>query len=325
VQCLTALLPSCVLGDPMQAIFGWAEPVAHWDDEVRTHFSDHGSLQTPWRWRNARCEDLGHWLLHVRHSLARGQPVDLREGPSCHVTWIQAQGANAHQKQLEAARVRAPRAEGRVLIIGSRHEAQRRTVALSTPGAVVIEKVDLTELIAFAERFTPAPAALKVLLEFAETLLTQCSAREMLRRLETIAAKRARKGPNPAEQAALAFLAKPSLGAAAEILSKLRELPDVRVVRPGIFFPALHALRRAASSGIPLIDAAIAVREENRLLGRSLPKRGVGSTLLLKGLEAEVAVVLEADSLDRLNLYVAMTRGSMRLVLCSASPILGQE
>ena len=51
-------------------------------------------------------------------------------------------------------------------------------------------------------------------------------------------------------------------------------------------------------------DAAIRMREQNRLLGRPLPKRAVGSTLLLKGLEAEIAVILDADAVDPANLYV---------------------
>ena len=67
----------------------------------------------------------------------------------------------------------------------------------------------------------------------------------------------------------------------------------------------------------------IAMREEYRLVGRSLPRRAVGSTLLLKGLEADVAVILGADELDARHLYVAMTRGSRQLVICSQSPILG--
>ena len=69
-------------------------------------------------------------------------------------------------------------------------------------------------------------------------------------------------------------------------------------------------------------DAAVRVREQNRLQGRSLPRRAVGSTLLLKGLEAEVAVILEADNLSPQNLYVAMTRGSKKLLVCSRSPVL---
>jgi 16S rRNA C967 or C1407 C5-methylase (RsmB/RsmF family) len=69
-------------------------------------------------------------------------------------------------------------------------------------------------------------------------------------------------------------------------------------------------------------EAAVHMREQNRLLGRPLPRRAVGSTLLLKGLEAEVAIILNADDLNAHNLYVAITRGSKRIVVCSRSPML---
>ncbi len=64
------------------------------------------------------------------------------------------------------------------------------------------------------------------------------------------------------------------------------------------------------------------IREQSRLIGRPLARRSVGSTLLLKGLEADISVVLNAGALNARNLYVAMTRGSRRVLVCSASPIL---
>jgi hypothetical protein len=72
--------------------------------------------------------------------------------------------------------------------------------------------------------------------------------------------------------------------------------------------------------GLKFHDAAMRLREQNRLIGKPLPWRSVGSTLLLKGLEAEVAVVLNADALDARNLYVAINRGSKALTICSTSP-----
>jgi hypothetical protein len=68
--------------------------------------------------------------------------------------------------------------------------------------------------------------------------------------------------------------------------------------------------------------AAVSVREQSRALGRPLSRRSVGSTLLLKGLEADVSVILHADDLNSRNLYVAMTRGSRRLVICSKKNLL---
>lgn len=61
------------------------------------------------------------------------------------------------------------------------------------------------------------------------------------------------------------------------------------------------------------------------MAGRTLPQKAVGSTLLLKGLEADIAVILDADGLSSNNLYVAMTRGARRIVVCARSGILGRR
>jgi DNA helicase-2/ATP-dependent DNA helicase PcrA len=43
---------------------------------------------------------------------------------------------------------------------------------------------------------------------------------------------------------------------------------------------------------------------------------------LLKGLEAETSVVLSPELMDRKHLYVAVTRGSKQLVICSQQQVL---
>ena len=54
VYFLSLILPTCVLGDPMQAIFGFrGNELADWDQQVCAHFPVVGELATPWRWRNA--------------------------------------------------------------------------------------------------------------------------------------------------------------------------------------------------------------------------------------------------------------------------------
>ena len=91
--------------------------------------------------------------------------------------------------------------------------------------------------------------------------------------------------------------------------------------RPGILSPSIRALRisRPGPDGLSFLEAAIKIREERRGLGRWLPKHAIGSTLLLKGLEADHAVVLNANTLDPKNLYVALTRASRTLTVCSPS------
>lgn len=323
---LSLILPTCVLGDPMQAIFGFrGNALADWNEHVCAHFPVVGELATPWRWRNAGAEALGQWLLNARRLLAAGQSVDLRSGPPEHVTWMQAVPPNDHAQRLAAARTASPTADGRVLIIAdSRNRAAQQNFASQTPGASTVEAVDLQDLIDFASGFdVRSPNALEQLLTLARSVMTNVGVAELTRRLESLARGTAKNPPTDAESRALAFRHEPSLTAATALLSELRALPNVRVHRPAILYGVLKALREASSGTVPLSEAARRVREENRLLGRPLPKRAVGSTLLLKGLEAEVAVLLNTEGMTAQNLYVAMTRGSMRLVVCSAAPMVG--
>jgi len=326
VYFLSLILPTCVLGDPMQAIFGFrGNELADWNQQVCAHFPVVGELATPWRWRNAGAEALGQWLLDARQLLAAGRSVDLRSGPPENVTWLQTVPPNEHVQRLAAARTAPPSADARVLIIAdSRNRAAQQNFASQTPGASTVEAVDLQDLIAFANGFDMSSAgALGQLLTLAQSVMTNVGVPELTRRLESLQRGTARNSPNAAESRALAFVRAPSLATAAELLSELRVLPNVRVHRPAILYGVLKALRDASAGNVTLEEAARRVREENRLLGRPLPKRAVGSTLLLKGLEAEVAVLLDTVGMSAQNLYVAMTRGSMKLVVCSATPSVG--
>ena len=72
-------LPTCALGDPMQAIFGFStdDPLAEWERYVCGFFPKAGELDRPWRWINAKSEPLGEWLLDVRRKLQARTPIDL--------------------------------------------------------------------------------------------------------------------------------------------------------------------------------------------------------------------------------------------------------
>jgi hypothetical protein len=87
-------------------------------------------------------------------------------------------------------------------------------------------------------------------------------------------------------------------------------------------------LRRAAREcvaepTIPLADVAWSVRDQARHLGRRVDHRTVSRTLLVKGLEFEHCIVLDADELNARNLYVALTRPRRSLTVLSAASTLG--
>ena len=319
------ILPTCVLGDPMQAIFGFgSDRLAKWEDEVCTYFPLAGELTTPWRWINAGTEPLGRWLLDVRSKLLQGEPVDLRKAPAG-VSWVELDGTEDHERRLRAARVRPPDGQGCVLIIGdSMKPNAQRLFASQTPGAIAVEAVDLRDLVTFAGALDlAAPEALERLANFAQSVMRNVGAADLVRRVGSLIRGSARKAPTDAEAAACAFVQAPSHRAAVDVLIEIGKEGGVSAHRPAVLRACIKALQLSdGMEGLSFYDAAIRMREQNRMMGRPLPRRAVGSTLLLKGLEAEVAVVLGADDLDARNLYVAMTRGSRALTICSQYPVL---
>lgn len=319
---IAQILPTCILGDPMQAIFGFRDPLVHWEREAQAVFPPTGALQTPWRWRLAGMDALGDWLLQARALLQAGQPVDLHGAPEG-IQWVRLTQGMELQQRLVAARTEAPNGNGRVLVIGDSINVNgRHQLTMQTPGATSVEAVDLKDLVNFARRFDlRSPNAVRHLAEFASSLMTGVRTTNFLTRVETIRGGRARAPATPAEAAAVAFMDAPSHTATINMLQSLADQHSARVYRPELLHCCISALKAVEREG-EFVGAAIQARERNRQLCRPLGRRAVGSTLLLKGLEADVAVVLEPERMTAQHLYVALTRGARRVVICSSTRLL---
>jgi UvrD-like helicase family protein len=315
-------LRACVLGDELQAIFrfGEQEPLA-WA-EACAAFPLQGQLDIPWRWKNAGCDELGYWLLEVRQSLEKGAAIDLGGAPR-HVRWFELNGKEDYRTQQTAAQTAAATRDGSVLIIhDSKNRAGRQDFARRIPGAVLVETADLRDLVSFASSWNCMdPDAFGRLTEFAQGVFVKFSATSLSQRVASLRQGRAKKPPDAVEAAALTFNAAPSFAGAAGLLREISQAKGVRSHRYAVLSSCLRALEMSGGT-MSFGEAARRTRDESRQRGRPLPKRAVGSTLLLKGLEAEVAVVTDADKLDSRNLYVALTRGSMAVIVCSRTKVL---
>jgi DNA helicase-2/ATP-dependent DNA helicase PcrA len=324
VTWLAQSLPTVVVGDRFQSIFGFgADRLADWEKEVIAFFPVVGELTTPWRWNNAGAADLGIWLLSTRALLAKGVPIDLRKAPAA-VEWIQLDGRHDDALLLAAAGVEAP-GDTKVLVIGDSTDPRgQRRFARQIDGAVTVEAVDLRDLTEFgASLDLNRPEALSVVAAFAENLMSNFSGDDLVRSVALSRAGTLGRALSDMEQAAIVFEEARTFTAVADLLVAINRAGGVRCYRPAVLAAAQRALLLAGSPDGPSFrDATVAIREQSRLVGRPLAKRSVGSTLLLKGLEADISVILNASPLNARNLYVAMTRGSRRLLVCSPSPTL---
>jgi DNA helicase-2/ATP-dependent DNA helicase PcrA len=186
----------------------------------------------------------------------------------------------------------------------------------------MVEANDMVDFMKFAESFDPTvQSSLDDAVSYFGKLLAGLSPRKLIDRTRSLHAGRAQVGANCIEQIALVYARNPSHRSAADMLDAFSRTAGIFAFRPDILQLCLKALR-AVNGAVTFHAAAVRERERFRHMPRTVRPRSVGSTLLLKGLEADVAVILEPEKMSATNLYVAMTRGSKQLIICSSSPIL---
>lgn len=329
---LARLVPTCVLGDPLQRIFTFKGAVLPSWNTVQSVFSEHHVLAEPFRWIKAGNADLGHWLLSLRPALLKKEPISLDGAPD---------NGLLHLPRTNSVPSGAPFSDfmpvlssltGSTLIIGSSVNVKsRHDLARHLPGASIIEPVDMKSLLEFADSFdacilrnTPdAPSALACLLDFAANVMTGVQEKNIIKRLGSIGSGKNTKPPDAHELVAIQFSHSPSYILAADLLDSLHSLKGARLFRPQVFRAFRTALNMVAEGKVStLVTAATECRERNRDIAMSLPKVAIGSTLLLKGLEADNVFVQDADGISAENIYVALTRGSKQIVVRSKSKVL---
>lgn len=316
-------IPTCVLGDPLQSIFNFTkEGTVDWQSDVLDAFPNAGELDTPWRWKLADNEKLGQWLIYIRKALINGGKINITEAPDC-VEWIELDGSDDWEKQLKAANTRSPNPSGGSLIM-AKWPKEQAEYARRIPGASKVENADLTELQKFASSFSlEAENPTKILIDFARSVITGIDVTVLSNRLKSIKSGTNRNPASDAENAILNFHSNPSYIQAATVLSELSKDVGLHVFRDELLRSAIKALNSANTENEnALLELALIIRDQMRFTGRHLPKKAVGSTLLFKGLEADVSIILDADAMDYRDLYVALTRGAKKIVVCSQSPIL---
>ncbi|MEM6941554.1 MAG: UvrD-helicase domain-containing protein [Pseudomonadota bacterium] len=316
---LARTLPTCIFGDVLQGIFNFGDVPVDWNSVVLRDFPLKAELDTAWRWCNAGCKDLGNWLLSIRPVLAAGGKIDLSETPP-ELEWVKISGANDFEAILKATHHLPEFCRNSLIVCDGRNKTRQQDIARKTKGASTVENADLSDLTAFAKTFRfNAEDATEVLIVQASKLLRNLgSSNDLKQRFATLKSGTNRNPPTEAEQAVLAFNEERTPRSAARMLSALGNQTGVSPFRKEVFGNLLKALN-STQDPKEFFDMAVRAREDRRFHSRSLGRISVGSTLLVKGLEADQAVIVDAESLNSKNLYVALTRGAKRIVVCSQS------
>ena len=170
---LAEVLPTRLLGDPMQAIFDFAgEPLVNLD-AFDGGFERLDDLTFPWRW--ATNPQLGEWLLDARRFLLAGRDPDFRGGPLRLLRAGNVSKMVCTPEQVSACKDYGN--AGSVVAIRRLRRAAHVTASKLRGVFTSMEEMDCRELFAAADKLdrTSGPARALALLGFASSCMTKVS------------------------------------------------------------------------------------------------------------------------------------------------------
>ncbi len=328
-------LPCRILGDPLQGIFDFdGQSPIDWERDVEGRFEQLGALDVPHRWIQAGAGDFGTWLRNVRTRLEQDQPVDLNADRPAAVTFthanadpqalIQSQGNACRYFQCDRAHTVIAIHRGSQEYKAKCHKLSRNLGGRFS-SIEEVEGKDLFSFIRKVERARTDTARLKEVVVFAKRCMTAVEQNLPAGtvRGEQVNIRANTRNPEAARNAN-AYLVAPGSAAMTGFLQALRQTAGVEVVRADLFYRALGVLgKHVLHPELSLAEAAEKYHGEFRHKGRPVGRRRlIGTTLLVKGLEFDHGIVLDATSLSKKELYVALTRGARSLTIISTNPVL---
>jgi len=332
VCALADFLPSRILGDPMQAIFDFddGKPV-DWEASICPHFDCLGHLEKPWRWDNAGRPELGAWLNAARKSLEQGETIDLMNGLPASVKRVHTQPQYLPAKQYALLCEHLGNTASVIALYGGDQVSKNKTHRLARTMAgrfSSIEEVEGKALFSFVKKLDAAKTArdrFLLVLEFAKHCFTAVDKTLTAgTKLGNIAKEtKATKYPDLLAAANLCLTTPTSRNLKAFVLL-LKANPETSAYRRDLLYRFLTVLKlHVDGQGATLLESANLYQREMRHIGRPIRhQKLIATTLLVKGLEYDHSIILDADSLGPKDLYVAMTRGAKSLtIVCSGKTL----
>jgi hypothetical protein len=285
-------------------------------------------LSTPHRW-NQTNHALGTWLLDVRTRLIAGEQIDLSNAP---LSW-KSTAIDTDQSRIAACHGVNPK-RGESTIALRKWRPQCHKLARSLKGRYrAMETVECEDLLEWAQKLDDASGIdrAKLMLKFAEMCIAGLpgAVKQFADRLaEGKQVRPQRDDYKRIVQAIELMKSSTSVCSLLEMMDALLAMnqPLVRA-RDELWREMKRALNEHRLQQNPsLRQTAWNLRHRLRHIGTRVDRMALGTPLLVKGLEFDHAVVLDAaDHGDAESLYVALTRASRSLTVLSTQSVLKRD
>lgn len=322
VLALAAAVPkTIVLGDQLQAIFGFAGSLASWADHVLPQFPAHAMSAQPYRWKGHN-DGLGTWLLNLRPQLVDRASFDVaahntpglrfvtRSGPTT-LSTVAYSFRNANEsvvlldKWPRDIANHASRLSGSYLVMEDMGGNFMRQQLQSLPSEGDYR------LAAWLARFSKE--CIVGLAGLDQPVLGRLDAGKGITHYS-------RNGLAEVLVALDSLRTDPTYERLSETAATIRQVKGLRLYRWEAWHDTCEAIARTVENGDSVTDNLVRVRDRLRRTGRKSTTRIASRTVLVKGLEYDHVIIADlAKFTDPRNLYVALSRARKSITIVGQS------
>lgn len=326
ILALSDVLPTRILGDPLQGIFDFSNTENfNWDSDVATNYTQVPFDITPIRWANSS-PDLGKWLLDKRFELISQNKISLTDLPNS-VKIIRPN----FRDNLRLCSIGINTYPDDSHLIIHHQPPMCHNVSRSLAGTYrSIEELEFNDLKTFADKFDNS--ADNELHNLVITTLSEIAVGMTRQRIEIISQLRNGKTLLNKEYLAdrgifdeLAQISKENnISAILKFCNLASNLSKYKVFRMEFYRLMIEALNKL-NSGLhaSMKEATESVVNQYRYAGRFNDRRTVGRIRLVKGLDYDHVYIFDLDKFkDPREVYVALTRAKKTLTIISNTNIL---
>jgi hypothetical protein len=322
VLALAAAVPkTIVLGDRLQAIFGFAGSLASWADDVLPLFPAHVTTVQPYRWKGHN-ESLGNWLLNLRPQLVENATFDVaaqsppglrfvrRISPTT-LSTVAYSFRNVNESVLLLDKwprdiaSHASRLSGSYLVMEDMGGNFMRQQLQSLPSEGDYR------LAAWLARFSKG--CVIGLAGLDQTVLGRLDAGQGIGHYS-------RNGLADVLVALDCLRTDPTYECLVSVAATISGTKGLRLYRWEAWHDTCEAIARTVENGEPVTDNLAWVRDRLRRTGRKSTTRIASRTVLVKGLEYDHVIIADlAKFTDPRDLYVALSRARKSITVIGQS------
>lgn len=330
ITALSDILPTHILGDYLQGIFGFkGQKLVDFDKDL-ADFEKFPDLSEPWRWKETNPE-LGESLKEIRKQLEKRKKIDLNlYRKHIDILQIHEEDKYTHASKYNK-KIWGLTREDNVLIMHPESEnlnARKLFLSRFNNAFVLVEAIDSKDFYTFSRKFDDVDTSnvYEIIYELIPKLFNGTTSRNEWfnkngpkRKIDLNDKKLIEPLKNNIEKLQQSL----SLALISKTLREIERLPHIKCYRKELFSDLCKAFERAEYKNISVYDCMKEIRNIKRRVGRKVRGRCIGTTLLTKGLEFDTVAVLDVHKFKcPKNFYVAITRACRKMIIFTNNKII---